>query len=103
MGNMILSTRYCMILAFLATIVSLISFGIIRFFDTMASYNGSQWRWLSEMGDWVVCILCIGGSMGGLAWSKQWVGNAAYNTGRSNCRKVSNCKAVPWRLSHSSQ
>lgn len=84
MGNMILSTRYCGILATLAVMVSLISFGIIRLFDYAASSGkGSEWRWVSEMGDWVVCILCIGGSMGGLAWSKQWVGNAAYNTGES--------------------
>ncbi|WOO77198.1 uncharacterized protein LOC62_01G000785 [Vanrija pseudolonga] len=82
-GGMILSTRYCIILAGLAAIVSLISFGIIRLFDHWSPSNGTQWDWISEMGDWAVCILCIGGAMGGLAWAKVWVGNPAFNTGCS--------------------
>ncbi|TXT15657.1 hypothetical protein VHUM_00160 [Vanrija humicola] len=82
-GGMILSTRYCILLAGLAAVVSLISFGIIRLFDYWSPSNGTQWDWVSEMGDWVVCIVCVGGAMGGLAWAKVWVGNPAFNTGCS--------------------
>lgn len=83
MGNMILSTRYCFILATMAALVSLVSFGIIRFFDHFSPSQGDQWDWISEMGDWVVCFVCVGGSMGGLAWLKQWVNNPSFNTGAS--------------------
>lgn len=83
MGNMILSTRYCAILATMAALVSLLSFGIIRFFDFFSPSNGDNWDWTSELGDWTVCIVCVGGAMGALAWLKQWVNNPSFNTGAS--------------------
>ncbi|ORY35739.1 hypothetical protein BCR39DRAFT_511847 [Naematelia encephala] len=83
MGNMILSTRFCLILAGLATIVSLLTMGTIELFDHFSPSQGSRWDWISEMGDWIVCIVWIGGSMGALAWSKVWVGNPSFNSGCS--------------------
>ncbi|WRT68516.1 uncharacterized protein IL334_005492 [Kwoniella shivajii] len=82
-GNMLLSTRYCFILAVFASFVSLAAMGTIELFDHFSPSHGDSWDWISEMGDWVVCILWIGGSMSALAWSKVWVGNPSYNTGCS--------------------
>lgn len=83
---MILSTRYCFILATLSAIVSVISFGIVAFFDHYSPSHGSRWDWVSQLGDWLVCVLCVGGSMGGLAWAKLWVNNPAFNTGEAQER-----------------
>ncbi|WWC71453.1 uncharacterized protein I206_105409 [Kwoniella pini CBS 10737] len=83
LGNMLLSTRYCLVLAVFASFVSLAAMGTIELFDHFSPSHGTIWDWISEMGDWVVCILWIGGSMSTLAWSKLWVGNASYNSGCS--------------------
>lgn len=83
MGNMILSTRYCAILATLAALVSVVSFSILHFFDYLSPSHGNSWDWISQIGDWIVCFLCIGGAMGTLAWLKQWVSNPSFNTGAS--------------------
>ena len=80
---MLLATRYCVILAMLATLISLLSMGTVHFFDHLSPSQGSNWDWVSELGDWIVCILWIGGSMGFLAWAKVWVGNASFNSGAS--------------------
>jgi hypothetical protein len=87
-GNMFLATRFCVLLAILATVVSLLSMGTLHLFDYFSPYNGDKWDWISEMGDWVVCVLWIGGSMGGLAWSKVWVNNPSFNSGRSETYRV---------------
>ncbi|KAK6910779.1 hypothetical protein I203_104811 [Kwoniella mangroviensis CBS 8507] len=83
LGNMLLSTRYCFLLALFASFVSISAIGTIELFDHFSPSHGSSWDWISEIGDWIVCILWIGGSMSTLAWSKLWVGNASYNTGCS--------------------
>ncbi|WVW85494.1 hypothetical protein I302_107532 [Kwoniella bestiolae CBS 10118] len=83
LGNMLLSTRYCFLLALFASLVSLAAIGTIELFDHFSPSHGTSWDWVSEMGDWVVCILWMGGSMSTLAWSKVWVGNVSYNTGCS--------------------
>jgi hypothetical protein len=80
---MILATRFCVILALLAAATSLLAMGTIEVFDWFSSGNGDDWDWTSEMGDWVVCVLWIGGSMGCLAWAKVWVGNPSFNSGKS--------------------
>ncbi|KAK4685629.1 hypothetical protein P7C73_g4513, partial [Tremellales sp. Uapishka_1] len=83
MGSMVLSSRYCFILAMMAAVASLGAIGTIHVFDVYSPTEGDEWDWVSEMGDWLVCVVWIGGSMGLLAWSKVWVGNANYNTGCS--------------------
>nr|XP_031864022.1 uncharacterized protein CI109_000666 [Kwoniella shandongensis]KAA5531094.1 hypothetical protein CI109_000666 [Kwoniella shandongensis] len=83
LGNMLLSTRYCFVLALAASVVSLFAMGTVRLFDHFSPGHGENWDPISEAGDWVVCILWIGGTMGVLAWSKVWVGNASYNSGCS--------------------
>ncbi|WVR09502.1 hypothetical protein IAU60_006570 [Kwoniella sp. DSM 27419] len=83
MGNMLLSTRYCFVLAMAATLVSLAATGTIELFDHFSPSHGDSWDVISEAGDWVVCILWVGGTMGVLAWSKVWVGNPSYNSGCS--------------------
>ncbi|KAK8854671.1 hypothetical protein IAR55_003410 [Kwoniella newhampshirensis] len=83
LGNMLLSTRYCFVLAVAASVVSLLSMTTIRLFDHFSPSHGDTWDPISEAGDWVVCVLWIGGTMGVLAWSKVWVGNASYNSGCS--------------------
>nr|XP_018261601.1 uncharacterized protein I303_06041 [Kwoniella dejecticola CBS 10117]OBR83759.1 hypothetical protein I303_06041 [Kwoniella dejecticola CBS 10117] len=83
LGNMLLSTRYCFVLAVFGSLVSLAAMGTIELFDHFSPSHGSAWDWISETGDWVVCVLWIGGSMSTLAWSKLWVGNASYNSGCS--------------------
>jgi len=80
---MILSTRYCFSLATLAAIVCLLSFEILRLFDYYSPSKGTNWDWVSELGDWIVCLVCVGGSMGVLAWLKLWVNNPSFNTGCS--------------------
>jgi hypothetical protein len=87
MGNMILTTRFCLILAILAAIISVLAMGTIELFDSFSPSRGKQWDWISEAGDWVVCILWIGGSMGGLAWAKVWIGNPSFNSGEHDIRK----------------
>ncbi|EIW68238.1 hypothetical protein TREMEDRAFT_32574, partial [Tremella mesenterica DSM 1558] len=83
LGNMTLALRFCLILAVFATSVSLMAMGTIALFDNFSPSHGSKWDWISEMGDWIVCVLWIGGSMGGLAWSKVWVNNPSFNSGCS--------------------
>ncbi|WVQ72128.1 hypothetical protein IAR50_001673 [Cryptococcus sp. DSM 104548] len=83
LGNMLLSTRYCFFLAILSTMISLLATLTIHLFDHYSPSHGESWDWISEAGDWVVCILWIGGTMGALAWSKLWVGNPAFNSGCS--------------------
>lgn len=81
-GNMLLATRFCVILALLATLVSLLSIATVRLFDHVSPSQGSKGDWISEIGDWIVCILWIGGSMGSLAWAKVWVANPSFNSGK---------------------
>ncbi|WVF67567.1 hypothetical protein IAT40_002325 [Kwoniella sp. CBS 6097] len=83
MGSMLLSVRYCFWLVILASIVSLSAMGTIELFDHFSPSHGEKWDVISEAGDWVVCILWIGGTMGVLAWSKVWVNNPSYNSGCS--------------------
>ncbi|OCF31531.1 hypothetical protein I316_06730 [Kwoniella heveanensis BCC8398] len=83
MGSMLLSVRYCFVLAILASIISLAAMGTIELFDHFSPSHGQSWDVISEAGDWVVCILWIGGTMGVLAWSKVWVNNPSYNSGCS--------------------
>lgn len=56
--------------------------GTVEVFDFFSPSNGQEWDWISEAGDWVVCVLWIGGSMGLLAWAKVWVGNPSFNSGK---------------------
>jgi hypothetical protein len=67
----------------MAALVSLLSFEIIKVFDYYSPPKGSRGDWISEVGDWIVCVVCVGGSMGALAWLKLWVGNPSFNTGCS--------------------
>lgn len=83
----------------MAAIVCLLSFEIIKIFDYYSPSNGDKWDWISEAGDWVVCVVCIGGSMGALAWLKLWVGNASFNTGELRRGYVSLQQAVQWQQS----
>jgi hypothetical protein len=80
---MFLADRFCILLALFATIVSLLSMGTIQFFDYFSPSHGAKWDWITEAGDWVVCVLWIGGSMGWLAWAKGWINNPSFNTGCS--------------------
>lgn len=79
---MLLATRYCIVLAILASAVSLASIATVRLFDHFSPAQGSQGDWISEVGDWIVCVLWIGGSMGSLAWVRVWVGNPTFNSGQ---------------------
>lgn len=79
---MFLATRFCIVLAALAATVSLLAMGTLHFFDHFSPSQGSNWDWISELGDWVVCVLWIGGSMALLAWSKVWVNNPSFNSGQ---------------------
>ena len=79
---MFLATRFCFILAAFATIISLMSIGTLHFFDHFSPSKGSNWDWISEAGDWVVCVVFVGGSMGFLAWAKGWVNNPSFNSGK---------------------
>lgn len=79
---MLLADRFCLVLAFLATIVSLCAMLTVNIFDHFSPSQGTKWDWISEIGDWVVCVVWIGGSMGLLAWSKVWVGNPSFNSGQ---------------------
>ncbi|WVO14425.1 hypothetical protein L204_102058 [Cryptococcus depauperatus] len=83
LGNMLLSTRYCFVLALISIVISLLSQLTLQIFDHYSPSHGKSWDWVSEMGDWVVCLLWIGGTMGVLAWSKLWVGNPSFNSGCS--------------------
>ena len=84
LGNMVLALRFCFILALMAATVSLLAMGTIALFDEFSPSHGSRWDWVSEIGDWIVCGLWIGGSMGALAWLKLWVNNPGFNTGSSS-------------------
>ena len=78
---MFLATRFCIILATVATLVCLGSMVTLWVFDLFSPSHGSSWDWISEAGDWMVCIFWIGGSMGTIAWARVWVGNPSFNTG----------------------
>ena len=78
---MLLATRFCAILALLAAAVSLLSMGTVQLFDHFSPPEGSKWDWISDIGDWIVCIVWIGGSMGFLAWAKIWVANPSFGSG----------------------
>lgn len=80
---MFLASRFCGILAVFATIISLLAMGTVHLFDFFSPSQGSEWDWISEIGDWMVCVLWIGGSMGCLAWLKVWVANSVFNSGQS--------------------
>ena len=74
---MVLATKFCIILAASAAIVSLICIGTEAFFDKVFHPDSLG----SEIGDWTVCFVWIGGGVGTLAWLKQWVDNPSFNTG----------------------
>ena len=96
-GEMLLATRFCAILAILATCVSLLAMGTVELFDLFSPSQGSSWDWTSEIGDWIVCVLWIGGSMGGLAWMKVWVGNPSFNSGKHCARSATlRYQVVQW-------
>lgn len=81
-GNMTLALRFCFLLAVGSAGVSLLSMATVRVFDMFSPSGGTQWDYISEIGDWVVCVLYIGGSMGTLAWLKLWVANPSFNSGK---------------------
>jgi len=78
---MFLANRFCLVLAFLATAVSLCAMLTLALFDRFSPSRGEQWDLISEIGDWIVCVVWIGGSMSLLAWSKVWVNNPSFNSG----------------------
>ncbi|ORX38403.1 Fusaric acid resistance protein-like-domain-containing protein [Kockovaella imperatae] len=82
-GGMLLATRFCIILASFATLVSLGAMGTLWLFDQFSPSHGDKWDWVSEIGDWIVCVVWVGGSMGTLAFARVWVGNPNFNTGCS--------------------
>jgi len=79
---MTLALRFCFLLALGSSCVSLLAMGTVKFFDHFSPSGGTNWDWMSEVGDWVVCVLYIGGSMGTLAWLKLWVANPSFNSGK---------------------
>jgi hypothetical protein len=79
MGSMVLATKFCVILATGAALLSLLSIGTELFFDSVFKTDSIG----SKMGNWVVCFVWIGGGIGCLAWLKQWVNNPSFNTGQS--------------------
>lgn len=79
---MLLASKFCLILALFATAICILSIATIVAFDLLSPLLDTSQDWISEVGDWLVCILWIGGSMGCLAWSKVWVGNPTFNSGR---------------------
>jgi hypothetical protein len=81
-GNMTLALRFCFLLALGSAGVSLLSMGTVKVFDYFSPSGGTKWDLTSEIGDWVVCVLYIGGSMGTLAWLKLWVANPSFNSGK---------------------
>lgn len=87
LGNMTLALRFCFFLALGSIGVSLLSIATIELFDYFSPSRGSNWDFISEMGDWVVCVLYIGGSMGTLAWLKIWVGNPSFGSGKLKIAK----------------
>jgi hypothetical protein len=78
---MILASRFCSILAVAATIFAFGALETIQYFDYLSSSHGSHWDWVSTMGDWVVCVVFIGGGLGALAWCKVWVDSPSFNAG----------------------
>jgi hypothetical protein len=82
---MILATRYCFVLAFYAALFCLASMATMQIFDSYSPSgpDSDRWDWVKGTGDWIVCVLWIGGSVGLLAWLKGWVGNPSFNTGCS--------------------
>ncbi len=75
---MILATKFCLVLAAAASILSVLSIGTIEAFDRI--FHPGTWG--AEMGDWFVCLVWIGGGTGCLAFCKIWVNNPSFNTGR---------------------
>jgi len=81
-GNMTLALRFCFLLALGSAGVSLLSMATVKVFDHFSPSGGTNWDLTSEIGDWVVCVFYIGGSMGTLAWLKLWVANPSFNSGK---------------------
>lgn len=77
-GSMILASKYCIILATLAALTCLGAIATLATFDRLFPDEGTLGF---EAGDLIVGVFWIGGSMGGLAWLKQWVNNPSFNTG----------------------
>lgn len=84
LGNMTLALRYCFFLVIGSSVICVCAMGTLELFDVFSPSQGSKWDWISEMGDWIVCVLWVGGSLGGLAWLKLWVGNPSFNSGKCN-------------------
>jgi hypothetical protein len=84
-GNMTLALRFCFLLALGSAGVSLLSMGTVKVFDHFSPSGGTKWDLTSEVGDWVVCVFYIGGTMGTLAWLKLWVANPSFNSGKLCC------------------
>jgi hypothetical protein len=82
---MTLALRFCFLLALGSAGVSLLAMGTVKVFDHFSPSGGTRWDLTSEVGDWVVCVLYIGGTMGTLAWLKLWVANPSFNSGELCC------------------
>jgi len=80
-GHMFLANRFCVVLALLAAAVSICAMLTLAVFDHFSPSQGTRWDLISEIGDWFVCVVWIGGSMALLAWSKVWVNNPSFNSG----------------------
>jgi len=85
-GNMTLALRFCFLLALGSAGVSLLAMGTVKVFDRFSPSGGTNWDLTSEVGDWVVCVFYIGGTMGTLAWLKLWVANPSFNSGKLCCQ-----------------
>lgn len=83
LGNMTLALRYCLFLVIGSSLVCFSAMATLELFDHFSPSQGSRWDWISELGDWIVCVVWVGGSLGGLAWLKLWVGNPSFNSGKS--------------------
>lgn len=107
LGLMVLASRFCLILAVFAMIVSILAMGTVELFDLLSPSHGFKWDWISEIGDWVVCIMWIGGSMGFLNWAKVWVNNPSFNSGQWrflwSTRRLTDAQAAQWPQSRSTQ
>ncbi len=79
-GAMILATQFCIILAGFAAILCSLSILTLYFFDNIYPERND---FEEQLGGWVTLVVYIGGGMGVLAWSKQYVNNPSYNTGES--------------------
>ncbi|WVQ72114.1 hypothetical protein IAR50_001659 [Cryptococcus sp. DSM 104548] len=83
LGHMFLSTRYCILLTLITSLASLFCMATVLLFDHFSPSHGRTWDGVSELGDWVMCVLWIGGTLGLLAWGKLYVANPSWNGGCS--------------------